>query len=72
VLGVGTWFVANTIAPDAMVPPNLVGFFASIIGMLMGSLSPQLLANKGHSIEASLRHAQATGGTVHARTYPHG
>jgi solute:Na+ symporter, SSS family len=72
VLGVGTWFVANTIAPDAMVPPNLVGFFASVIGMLMGSLSPQLLANKGHSIEAALRQAQATGGTAHARTHPHG
>jgi solute:Na+ symporter, SSS family len=54
ILGIGTWLTANTVAPEAMVPPNLVGFFASIIGMLMGSLAPQLVGNKGHSIEAAL------------------
>ena len=37
VLGIGTWLAANTVAPDALVPPNLVGFFASIVGMLLGS-----------------------------------
>jgi solute:Na+ symporter, SSS family len=62
VMGIGTWLTANTVAPEAMVPPNLLGFFASIIGMLMGSLAPQLLARKGHSIEAAL----------HAAAHPHG
>jgi solute:Na+ symporter, SSS family len=57
VLGIGTWLAANTVAPEALVPPNLVGFFASIIGMLMGSLAPQLIGNKGHSIESALRQA---------------
>jgi solute:Na+ symporter, SSS family len=57
VLGIGTWLAANTVAPEALVPPNLVGFFASIIGMLMGSLAPQLIGNKGHSIETALRQA---------------
>ena len=61
-MGIGTWLTANTVAPEAMVPPNLLGFFASIIGMLMGSLAPQLLARKGHSIEAAL----------HAAAHPHG
>jgi SSS family transporter len=58
VLGIGSWFTANTVATEAMVPPNLVGFFASIIGMLLGSLAPQLVANRGHSIAQAL-HAQA-------------
>jgi SSS family transporter len=61
VFGVGTWMVANTVAPEAMIPSNLVGFFASVLGMLLGSLAPQLLANKGMSIERALRHT----GTAH-------
>lgn len=56
VLGVATWFVADTIAADAMVPPNLVGFFASIIGMLMGTLAPTIIGNRGMSIEQALKH----------------
>jgi SSS family transporter len=65
VLGIGTWLAANTVAPEALVPPNLVGFFASIIGMALGSLAPQIIANKGHSIEAALRHAVHPHGTHH-------
>jgi SSS family transporter len=57
ILGIGTWLAANTVAPEAMVPPNLVGFFASIIGMAMGSLAPQIIGNRGHSIEAALKAA---------------
>jgi solute:Na+ symporter, SSS family len=43
------------VAPEALVPPNLVGLFASIIGMLMGSLAPQLVGNRGHSIAQALQ-----------------
>jgi solute:Na+ symporter, SSS family len=57
-LGIGCWLGARTVAPQALVPPNLIGFFASIVGMLMGSLAPQLIGNKGHSIEAALHHAK--------------
>jgi solute:Na+ symporter, SSS family len=57
ILGIGTWLAANTVAADAMVPANLVGFFASVIGMLLGSLAPQIIGNKGHSIEAALKAA---------------
>ncbi len=56
VLGVGTWLVASNIAAEAMVPPNLVGFFASIIGMLLGTLAPRVIGHHGRSIEASLAH----------------
>lgn len=62
ILGIGTWFAADTVAADAMVPPNLVGFFASVIGMLLGSLAPQIIGHKGHSIEAAL----------HQAAHPHG
>jgi Na+/proline symporter len=67
VLGIGTWLTANTVAPEALVPPNLVGFFASIIGMLLGSLAPQLIANRGHSI-VQATHAQ--GAHAHRRHGP--
>ncbi len=56
VLGVGTWLTANTIAAEAMVPPNLVGFFASMIGMVLGTMAPAIIRNHGQSIEASLAH----------------
>jgi solute:Na+ symporter, SSS family len=60
VLGIGTWLGATQLAPGTLVPANLLGLAASFIGMLMGSLAPQLIANKGHSIAAALKHGQAT------------
>jgi solute:Na+ symporter, SSS family len=56
ILGIGCWLGASNVAPEAMVPPNLIGLFASVIGMVMGSLAPQLIARHGRSIEASLEH----------------
>ncbi|MBK5104388.1 MAG: sodium:solute symporter family protein [Burkholderiales bacterium] len=56
VLGIGTWLVADNAAAAAMVPPNLVGFFASIIGMVLGTLAPTIIRNHGESIDAALAH----------------
>jgi solute:Na+ symporter, SSS family len=56
VLGIGCWLGASTVAPGAMVPPNLIGLFASIIGMVLGSLAPSIIASEGQSIESALRH----------------
>jgi solute:Na+ symporter, SSS family len=67
VLGIGTWLLFNSL-PEAqapIVPANLLGFFASMIGMLLGSLAPQIIGNKGHSIEAALRQAHAHGHKPH-------
>jgi SSS family solute:Na+ symporter len=58
ILGIGTWLSANTVAPEALVPPNLIGFFASIVGMALGSLAPQVVGNKGHSIVAATHAGQ--------------
>ncbi len=70
VLGVGTWLVMNTAAPDAMVPANLVGLAASVLGMVLGSLTPTLIAPKGHSIEAALHHAAHPHGAGHSAHKP--
>jgi SSS family transporter len=48
--GVATWLLVQTLAPDAMVPANLIGLFASIVLMLLGSLAPQLVADRGRHI----------------------
>ena len=57
VLGIGAWQGAHVLAAGALVPANLVGLMASVVGMLLGSLAPQLLANKGHSIAVALKRA---------------
>ena len=58
VLGLGTWLTAAQVAPESLVPANLMGLAASAIGMVLGSLAPALVPNRGHSIEAALRQAQ--------------
>jgi SSS family solute:Na+ symporter len=59
VLGVLAWLAATAVAPDALVPPNLVGLLSSVIFMLIGSLAPAVIRNSGHSIERTVRHAAA-------------
>jgi Na+/proline symporter len=72
VFGIGTWLVADAVAAEALIPPNLVGFFASVIGMLLGTLAPQLLAHKGMSIEQAVHSAQAHTAHGHGRRHaPH-
>jgi SSS family transporter len=64
VFGVGFWLGATVLAPEAMVPPNLVGLFASAVFMVLGSLAPQVIRHGGHSIEHTLKHA-------HPAPHPH-
>lgn len=66
VLGLLFWIGAEMTAAEAMVPPQLVGFAASVIGMLLGSLAPQLVKPAGHSIDAAIKHEQAL-----ARSHKH-
>jgi len=54
VLGIGAWLVADAVAPEALIPPNLIGLFVSIFGMVVGSLAPQIIRSHGHSIETVL------------------
>jgi Na+/proline symporter len=57
VLGVGTWLVFNFWIPDTLIPANLLGLMASIVGMLLGSLLPAIFPNRGQSIASALGHA---------------
>jgi len=58
ILGIGGWLGASQAAAEAMVPANLIGLFASAIGMLLGSLAPQIVRSKGHSVEVALHQAR--------------
>ncbi|MCW5666035.1 MAG: sodium:solute symporter family protein [Piscinibacter sp.] len=69
VFGVGAWLGATMLAPEAMVPPNLVGLFASAIFMVLGSLAPQVIRHGGHSIEHTLQHAAAHAHPHHPATH---
>jgi Na+/proline symporter len=40
VFGLGSWVVAEAVAADAIVPPQLVGLAFSLFGMVMGSFIP--------------------------------
>jgi Na+/proline symporter len=39
--GLVTWIGCELLMPDAIVPPQLAGLFASICGMLLGGLVPR-------------------------------
>ena len=43
VLGIGAWLTTAVLAPEFIVPANLIGLFASVVGMLVGSLAPQII-----------------------------
>ncbi|MEZ5285215.1 MAG: sodium:solute symporter family protein [Vicinamibacterales bacterium] len=58
VLGLATWVGAEAAAPDAVLPPQLVGFACAIVGMVAGSLLPQLSPDRGHpDVVERARHA---------------
>jgi solute:Na+ symporter, SSS family len=41
--GLVTWGICERFFAEATVPPQIVGLFASAVGMLVGSLAPQLI-----------------------------
>ncbi len=53
VAGIGTWLAATAVAPEAMIPANLLGLAASALFMVLGSLAPQLVRNAGRPVDAA-------------------
>ncbi len=51
--GLLVWLAAEKLAADGLVPPQLIGFFAATVLMVMGSLTPQIIARKGHPVHAA-------------------
>jgi Na+/proline symporter len=48
--GLATWITCEILAPSGLVPPQLAGLCASVLGMLMGGLVPrQLLRGTGRA-----------------------
>jgi len=45
VFGLASWTIAEWIAADATVPPQLVGLSFSLVGMVLGSLVPSAAAH---------------------------
>ena len=45
--GLAGWVSRKQFFVDAIVPPQIWGLLASAIGMVVGSLAPQLLKNSG-------------------------
>jgi SSS family transporter len=43
-LGVGTWLGVTALGVETEIPANLLGLFASVVGMVLGSLAPQIVA----------------------------
>jgi len=43
VLGAGSWLVLEILKPDTVWPAQLIGLFAAIIGMVLGSLLPHFV-----------------------------
>jgi solute:Na+ symporter, SSS family len=50
--GLAVWGVCEVFFADALVPPQLVGLFASVLGMVGGSLAPQILRDSRHGTHA--------------------
>ncbi|MCP5264866.1 MAG: hypothetical protein H6934_02065 [Burkholderiaceae bacterium] len=44
--GVAAWLICLNVYGDTLVPPQLIGFVAAILGMLIGSLGPQLFVER--------------------------
>jgi SSS family solute:Na+ symporter len=70
VLGLGTWLVAEAVAADATLPPQLAGLIASAFGMLVGSYipreqPPQSQAPHGHAHGAGSHDGARHDGTRH-------
>jgi len=58
VFGIGVWLGGPALWGECVVPSNVLGLFASIAGMLIGSLAPALVPSEGRSIAEILRHPQ--------------
>jgi SSS family transporter len=52
VLGLATWLLMETVAPEALIPPQLVGLGFSFAGMVIGSLYARAQPHPSHKPHA--------------------
>jgi SSS family transporter len=46
--GLAGWILAELTAPEALLPPQLVGLFSAMTAMVVGSLLPTMFGGRGH------------------------
>ena len=46
--GLSVWLLSEFADPEALIPPQFNGLFASLIGMMVGSLGPQIIGHQGN------------------------
>lgn len=63
IFGLGTWLALEAIAPDGLMPPQLGGFIAAVVWMVIGSLTTR----KSPRASAHPRHGSAGPGSGHAQ-----
>lgn len=62
-MGLTTWAAAETNFADALIPPQIVGLFASLIGIIFGSLTPQLVNAPKSDLQVETSASGNTAGT---------
>ena len=53
IMGALVWLAAENLGADSEIPPQLIGFAASIVFMVLGSLAPQIITNHGQPVSRS-------------------
>lgn len=48
VFGIISWQIAEYVAPEGLIPPQLLGLMMAIVGMIIGSLAPTVIGGPGH------------------------
>jgi len=46
--GLSVWLLSESIDPEALIPPQFNVLFASLMGMILGSLAPQVIGHQGN------------------------
>ena len=59
VMGFLVWMGAENLAAGSDIPPQLIGFAASAVFMVLGSLAPQLIKNHTHLAPLGRAHAKS-------------
>jgi SSS family transporter len=70
--GLGTWLLLELLKPETVWPPQLLGLFAAIAGMLLGSLLPHFVGRPTTPPAAHEgMHHRAAAQTHHVAAQPH-
>ena len=70
--GLGTWLMLEFLKPETVWPPQLLGLFMAIAGMVLGSLAPHFVGHPSAVPAAhEALHHRAAAQTHHVSTQPH-